>query len=471
MLHRAIHFVIALASIAALIVGGLVLTKHLGGLGKLLPAPSYHPRAPLHRTDIAARHPASSKPAKRRRPRQPLRGSGPTRPRRPPASDALMHNASAFLGLAGWVGLLMLGVATASTVDRRLRHRVARDYQRYEIKLSMHDDAKPGDLEDMVEAIGAAVRKRYSDRVSDGQPFIALELWHRHSQAGMQWTVCLMCESEMARTLEGIIAGAYPDVRVGREFDQVPRPVEARLGEPGYVMRFRKRRPFIYPLGNPAPAASAHRGKTTPLIEAIAMTQTALAVPSLVRLQLMPASEQHEDRARRRLERHEQRRSGHRGHDRDRSMLEQAELRSAVEVRESSMFYLEVQVGSSDWETCNRIGASLVARRGENRLHRRYMVLRQRLYRRRFPDAYPPLLPPASMRNLVSGAELAHLLELPSARMKGVPVRRLTIPRMPAPPDAFRATELALPRAPRDEPAPIEIPVKTGDARATRALS
>jgi hypothetical protein len=382
-----------------------------------------------------------------------------------------MHDAPAFLGLAGWVGLLILGVATASTVDRRLRHRVARDYQRYEIKLSMHDDAKPGDLEDMVEAIGAAVRKRYSDRVSDGQPFVALELWHRHSQAGMQWTVCLVCESEMARTLEGIIAGAYPDVRVGREFDQMPRPVEARLGEPGHVMRFRKRRPFIYPLGNPAPAASAHRGKTTPLIEAIAMTQTALAVPSLVRLQLMPASEQLEDRARRRLERHEQRRSRHRGHDRDPSMLEQAELRSAVEVRESSMFYLEVQVGSSDWETCNRIGASLVARRGENRLHRRYMVLRQRLYRRRFPAAYPPLLPPASMRNLVSGAELVHLLELPSARMKGVPVRRVTIPRMPAPPDAFRATELALPQAPREEPAPIEIPVKPGDARATRALS
>jgi hypothetical protein len=123
-------------------------------------------------------------------------------------------------------------------------------------------------------------------------------------------------------------------------------------------------------------------------------------------------------------------------------------MRSAVEVRHRSMFYLEVQVGSSDRETCNRIAASLVARRGENHLHRRYMVLRQRLYRRRFPSAYPPLLPPASMRNLVSGPELAHLLELPSARMKGVPVTRLTIPRMPAPPDAFRASDPHAPAAP-----------------------
>ena len=123
-------------------------------------------------------------------------------------------------------------------------------------------------------------------------------------------------------------------------------------------------------------------------------------------------------------------------------------MRSAVEVRHRSMFYLEVQVASSDWETCNRIAASLVARRGENHLHRRYMIVRQRLYRRRFPSAYPPLLPPFSMRNLVSGAELAHLLELPSARMKGVPVRRLTTPRMPAPPDSFRATDPHPPAAP-----------------------
>jgi hypothetical protein len=313
----------------------------------------------------------------------------------------------------------------------------------------MHDDSKPGDLEDMVEAIGAAVRKRYNDRVGKGQPFVALELWHRQSSVGMHWTLCLVCDAAMARTLEGIIAGAYPDVRIGHEFDEEPQPIDSTVQEPRYVMRFRKRRPFIYPLGNPSPATTQRQGKTTPLIEAIAMTQTSLAVPSLVRLQIMPASEQLEERARRRLERHERRRREREHHHRGgTSLLDEAELRSAVEVRHRSMFYLEVQVGSSDWETCNRIAASLVARRGENHLHRRYMVLRQRLYRRRFPSAYPPLVPPASLRNLVSGAELAHLLELPSARMKGVPVRRLTIPRMPAPPEAFRATDLHIPPAP-----------------------
>ena len=41
---------------------------------------------------------------------------------------------------------------------------------------------------------------------------------------------------------------------------------------------------------------------------------------------------------------------------------------------------------------------------------------------------------------LVSAAEVAHLLELPSARMKGVPVRRVTIPRIPAPPEVARGS-------------------------------
>jgi len=360
-----------------------------------------------------------------------------------------MRSAPAYLALAGWIGLLALGVATATTVDRRLRNRLTRRYERYEIRLSMHDDAKPGDLEDMVEALGGAVRKRYNDRVSQGQPFVSLELWHRPSPVGMQWTLCLVCESQMARTLEAIIAGAYPDVRIGHEFDEEPRPIPCVLDEPGYVLRFRKRRPFILPLANPAPSALQRQGRATPLSEAIAMTQTSLRLPSLVRFQITPASEELEDRARRRLERHHHRQHEHHHHlAHDTSIIDQAEMRAAVEVRHRSMFYLEIQVGSEDWETCNRIAASLVARRGENHLHRRYMVIRQRLYRHRFPSAYPPLLPPASLRNLVSGAELAHLLELPSARMKGVPVRRLTVPRMPSPPDAFRATDPHAPPAP-----------------------
>ena len=294
--------------------------KRVGTFEHLLPAPRQQPTAPRH-----GRRPHRA-PARheRRAIRQPRHSAGSS------PADPFARNAPAYLALAAWLGLLLLGVTTAITVDRRLRNRLIRSYERYEIKLSMHDDAKPGDLEDMVEAIGAAVRKRYNDRVSQGQPFIALELWHRPSAVGMQWTPCLVCEAHIARTLEGLIAGAYPDVRVGREFERAAAcDRRASWTSQAYVMRFRKRRAFIHPLGHPAPAAAQRQGKTTPLSEAIAMTQTALATPSLVRFQITPASEQLEDaHARRRLERHEHQLlhdthgdSGHR--------LDQAETRSA----------------------------------------------------------------------------------------------------------------------------------------------
>src|SRR5205807_7195599 len=152
---------------------------------------------------IARAGPPKPKPARprhlRRRPRPALRTTPGQRSN--PSADAFMRRAPLYLGLAAWVALLAVALAGAVTVDRRLRNRLIRRYERYEVKLSMHDDAKPGDLEDMVEAIGAAVRKRYNDRVSDGQPFVALELWHRPSAVGLQWTLCLVCETQIARGL------------------------------------------------------------------------------------------------------------------------------------------------------------------------------------------------------------------------------------------------------------------------------
>src|SRR5205085_4032550 len=200
----------ALAAPAAMVIGGVTFLQHVARLQNLVPAPS--------RT-IARAGPPKRKPARPRqlghRPRPALRTTPGERSNS--SADAFMRRAPLYFGLAAWVALLALALAGAVTVDRRLRNRLIRRYERYEVKLSMHDDAKPGDLEDMIEAIGAAVRKRYNDRVSDGQPFIALELWHRPSAVGMQWTLCLTCEVQLVGTLEGVIAGAYPDVRIGHE--------------------------------------------------------------------------------------------------------------------------------------------------------------------------------------------------------------------------------------------------------------
>ena len=113
-------------------------------------------------------------------------------------------------------------------------------------------------------------------------------------------------------------------------------------------------------------------------------------------------------------------------------------MRAAERTQNRSLFWLETVVAADTREACKAVAAAVQSRRGENRLHRRWMIVRQGLYRRRFPRALGPLVP--SFRSLVSAAEVAHLLELPSARMKGVPVRRVTIPRIPAPPEIVRGT-------------------------------
>ena len=50
----------------------------------------------------------------------------------------------------------------------------------------------------------------------------------------------------------------------------------------------------------------------------------------------------------------------------------------------------------------------------------------------------PVILRPCSWRS----TPLGHLLALPTARMKGVPVRRLMLPRIPAPPEVMRGTQV-----------------------------
>ena len=74
----------------------------------------------------------------------------------------------------------------------------------------------------MIEAIANAIRPPLQKRWRDGQPFIAIELIYIETEHGLEWMLCLVCEREVAPTLEGIIAQAYPDVWLGRRFDEQP---------------------------------------------------------------------------------------------------------------------------------------------------------------------------------------------------------------------------------------------------------
>jgi hypothetical protein len=352
-------------------------------------------------------------------------------------------------------------IALVGLIGRHLWLRRHRRYELFELHLSTHDHAKAQDLEDMVESMANIVRAWPADRMWRGQPSFAVELiCDRLSAAAgaaeMEWSINVRCEPASVEALDGAISAAYPDVRLGRTHGEPPRARGARLRTPGHVIRFCKERSFVYPL------LAAEDLLASPPLEQIAFAQINAHAPSIVRFQLTPTPLSFDALARRRYRAHERHLVGARhlgsDHGAPLSTLDRVEMSNAGRTQNRSMFWLEVAVAADDAAVCKTIAAALQARRGENRLRR--IVGTQGTYQRRFPRALTPLIP--SPRSLVSSAEVAHLLALPSARMKGVPVRRMTVPRIPAPPQALRATEDSEIPVPRLAPPPAAAPATVG---------
>jgi hypothetical protein len=372
--------------------------------------------------------------------RMPAGAPSATRSRRPPPSDPTFTElAHAAIDIAE--ALLLLALMMLMLVARRVRRRARREYALYELHLSTHDQAKGQDLEDLVEQIANHVRVWPLERIRNGQPYVAIELIcgvkpDNGGPTEMEWSISIRCEPAAAAALDGAISATYPDVRLGRIHGEQPLPRAGVLRKPGCLMRFRKERSFVYSL-----IADGEEQASAPL-EQIARAQVAVGAPTVVRFQLTPTPVGFEALARSLYRRHEnklvrrERWSVRRGGLT--STFNRAEMQAAERTQNRSLFWLETVVAADTSEACKTVAAAVQSRRGENRLHRRWMAVRQGLYCRRFPRALPPLIP--SSRSLVSAAEVAHLLELPSARMKGVPVRRIPLPRIPAPPELIRGS-------------------------------
>jgi len=369
-----------------------------------------------------------------------------------PGSDSHMLGLSLplLVGLEVAGGTLGLATSMVSLGVRRARRRRSRVYGRYLLHLSSHDEAKPQDVEDMMEAIAQLIRALPVDRARNGQPFVALELEHGVGESGgFEWALAVLCPPRLAVALDGTISGAYPDARLGRMGGEPPSSTPGRTGVPGFVMRFRKQRGFVYPL------LPSEDEIGSPPLETIAHAQCAIGKTSTIRFTLTPAAEGLESVAHRLFRRHENRlvRQERWGLPEGglHSTLNRAEMSNASRAQNRGLFWLELAIAAEDRETCRQLAAAVQARRGENRLRRRWMVVRENLYRRRFRHATPPLVP--SPRALISAAEAAHLLALPTARMKGVPVRRIALPRIPMSPEILRAPA----EAEVDAPAPREV--------------
>lgn len=363
--------------------------------------------------------------------------------------------------------LLLVGAAVAAVLlgalaVGRLRARRRRVYALFELHLSLQDEAPFGRVVAMVRQIGGTLRARPGERLVGGQPFAALELIATSAPTEMRWRIAVRCEPRSVEAIEAHIRGCYPDVRVGRVHDEPPTPLEGRMQVPRHLLRLGKAKTFVLALGGSASA----EGQEGPPLKQLATVQTALRHGSVVRLQIAPAPIGAELLARAAYRRREASRGGRGDRLELFSPLTRQEMMSAEETQNQALFWLEAQVCSGDREECWRLAQGLAAERGANRLQVRHMPLRTWLYRRRFPRALPPLFRSPSLRGLVSTAELAHLLELPSAAMKGVAVSRSAVPRLPADTDARRAGELR-PRWPAGRAAAPEPEPAAGNAMET----
>jgi len=391
------------------------------------PARAIAPHAPRHPRRGEHRVPASARPHRI--------GVGRAHPRKQrPATSSGRRLMELLAIVAAALTALLLGALGAS----RLWARQRRVYGLYELRLSLQDEAPFARVMAMVRQIGGALRARPGERLVRGQPFVAVEAIAMSGPTEMQWRIAIRCEPRSVEAIEAHIRGCYPDVRLGRVHDEPPTPLEGRMSVPRHLLRLGKAKTFVLPLGGSATAD----GQEGPPLKQLATVQTALAHGSVARLQIAPAPTGAELLARAAYRRREAARGG----DGDRleffSPLTRQEMTSAEDTQNQALFWLEAQVCSPDREECWRLAQGLAAERGANRLQVRHMLVRAWLYRRRFPRALPPLWRSPSLRSLVSTAELAHLLELPSAAMKGVAVRRNAVPRLPADTDARRAGEL-----------------------------
>ena len=131
-------------------------------------------------------------------------------------------------------------------------------------------------------------------------------------------------------------------------------------------------------------------------LEQIARAQIAAGAPSIVRFQLTPTPSFFEELARRLYRRHENKlvRQERWGLPEGGlwSTFNRAEMRAAERTQNRSLFWLETVIAADSREVCKTVAAAVQSRRGENRLHRRWMIIRQR-----------PLPPPVPTRARTAG--------------------------------------------------------------------
>jgi DNA-binding transcriptional ArsR family regulator len=329
---------------------------------------------------------------------------------------------------------LCLGLLTAvvSLLGLRLRGRRRRRYVRLRVAPYRTDGTSVEGLVAMFESLHKRLSQRWWRRLLKGQPSIALEVHCRHRRDGLgQAWLGLVCPVGLERMVEASLRAAYPNCAL----EQARHPP---LRVPPVVLRLKKRSQFI----KRVKLLDRFELAREPPIDRLITTMGACRRDAFVQLALTPTPASFERYARRLYKRYEARLSRERREHlllRDRSLLEDSELRGGLQVQHRPLFFADLRVASATRATCEQIASELLAEGAENRLVQRGASPRgwSGSYRRRVQRGEGNLCPDP-VKGVLASTELAALWHLPSIGYATVPLARRALPVAPAPPAIAR---------------------------------
>jgi protein involved in plasmid replication-relaxation len=356
--------------------------------------------------------------------------------------DELGQAATSALGSA-WrtirLPLLLVGLGVASSAALRTvsRRRRLASIVRFEVRPSREDIATPYQREKLFDAWHGQLCPRWWTRLVRGPPSVALEL---HQVPAGQQVLMLAATAREARMIEGRLAATYPDVTLV--------PADGGPSWARHVIRLKKRRVFVARIQTVKDDEQA-------LVESIVTTMASVSEPASVQLVLTPAPWLAHRLSRwllklreQKLTREERSDGANIGVD---SVVEDKELKGALETQHRSLFWAEIRVASDSREAARALAGLFSEAHSENALVQRNMRLRRALYARRIALAAANLLP-SFLHGVLSSSELAAIWSLPRQRIKATQLARSPLRRAPAPPEITRDPELELMR---DERGPV----------------
>jgi hypothetical protein len=342
------------------------------------------------------------------------------------------------------LALIIMGILCVLIATVRGHARRRRRYVRLQFDVYRTDHAHPEALATMFEALHKRLLRRWWRRMLLGQPSVALEIHHARpgvpsdrshdSPSSHASWLGVTCPRGLERVVQAALQGAYPNSSL--------RPAGCELGVPPALLRLKKHAEFIKRIET----ADRFEREVEPLTNRLLTVMGACGEPAVVQLALTPTPALFEAFSKRLYKRHEARLSRERHEHlfvRDRSMVEDAELRGGLEVQHRALFFLDLRVVATRRSTCERIASEIRSVRAENRLIERGTRIRQDLFglytsRVQSGEGNPV---PSFHKGVFASSELAGLWQAPSSDYATVPFPRSGLPLAPAPPAIMRPRE------------------------------